>query len=785
MLKGIFIIAWRNLRKDRLFTLLNLLGLSTGLSCALLIFLWIRDEKQINHFNTKDDHLYQVLININDNGVIHTMDQTQGLLAQSLKNDVSGIEYATSILPSSWFNNAGILTFGENHLKAGGQFISKDFFEVFTCRVLYGNAAADKHSILISDKMAQKLFHQEQLAVGKTVHWEQGEFSDDYAIAGVFQAPPANATEQYDLLLDYNLFLDKRKELTQWSNIDPKTYIITGKSVDPAVLQSRIKDFIKTKDPNTNASLILEKYADTYLYNKYENGRQSGGRIAYVHLFAIIALFIIIIACINFMNLSTAKAATRVKEVGVKKVVGASRWLLIIQYLTESILLSLLALFIAIVLIILLLPVFNHITGKQLQIWPEASLIFSFIGITLLTGVLAGSYPALYLSGFKPSVALKGKLRTAFGEVITRRGLVIFQFVLSVSFIISVLVIYKQMAYIQQRNLGYNRAHLIHFEVPTGKIENMASFLALLKNQAGVQDASSYYHNFTGNHGGLGGMSWPGKVDNSDVNFSNLEVGYGYLEVMGVQLAAGRYFSKDNRADHEIIFNETAIRQMGLKEPIGKTVRFWDTEKVIVGIAKDFNYESLYQSVKPAFFQSYPVMPNFVVKLAPGSDEATISQVKQLYEEHFQGLTFDYRYVDEDYQALYASEKRVSNLCRYFGGLTILISCMGLFGLAAFTAQRKRKEIGIRKAIGASAGNIVSLLSADYFKLVGIAMVIAFPLAGWIMLKWLQTFAYRVQIGAEVYIIAGVATLLITFTTISYQSIKAALTNPVKSLQNE
>ncbi|WP_343693356.1 ABC transporter permease [Chitinophaga sp.] len=785
MLKGIFIIAWRNLRKDRLFTLLNLLGLSTGLSCALLIFLWIRDEKQINHFNTKDDRLYQVLLNINDNGVIHTMDQTQGLLAQSLKNDVSGIEYATSILPSSWFNNAGILTFGENHLKAGGQFISKDFFEVFTCRVLYGNAAADKHSILISDKMAQKLFHQEQLAVGKTVHWEQGEFSDDYAIAGVFQAPPANATEQYDLLLDYNLFLDKRKELTQWSNIDPKTYIITGKGVDPAVLQSRIKDFIKTKDPNTNASLILEKYADTYLYNKYENGRQSGGRIAYVHLFAIIALFIIIIACINFMNLSTAKAATRVKEVGVKKVVGASRWLLIIQYLTESILLSLLALFIAIVLIILLLPVFNHITGKQLQIWPEASLIFSFIGITLLTGVLAGSYPALYLSGFKPSVALKGKLRTAFGEVITRRGLVIFQFVLSVSFIISVLVIYKQMAYIQQRNLGYNRAHLIHFEVPTGKIENMASFLALLKNQVGVQDASSYYHNFTGNHGGVGGMSWPGKVDNSDVNFSNLEVGYGYLEVMGVQLAAGRYFSRDSRADHEIIFNETAIRQMGLKEPIGKTVRFWDTEKVIVGIAKDFNYESLYQSVKPAFFQSYPVMPNFVVKLAPGSDEVTISQVKQLYEEHFQGLTFDYCYVDEDYQALYASEKRVSNLCRYFGGLTILISCMGLFGLAAFTAQRRRKEIGIRKAIGASAGNIVSLLSADYFKLVGIAMVIAFPLAGWIMLKWLQTFAYRIQIGAEVYIIAGVVTLLITFTTISYQSIKAALTNPVKSLQNE
>ncbi|OMP79915.1 ABC transporter permease [[Flexibacter] sp. ATCC 35208] len=785
MFKSIFTIAWRNLRKDPLFTLLNLLGLSTGLACALLIFLWIRDEKQINHFNTKDDRLYQVLINNNDHGQITTLSQTQGLLAQSLKNEVSGIESATSVLPASWFQNAGVLSYGEDHLKAGGQFISKDFFNVFTCKILYGNALADKQSILISDRMAQKLFPKEQDAIGKSIHWEQGDFSGDYGITGVFQAPPANATEQYDLLLDYDLLLEKRKELTQWSNFDPNTFIIVSKDADVAALQTRIKDFVKTKDKESNASLLLTKYADYYLYSKYENGKQSGGRIAYVQLFSIIALFILIIACINFMNLSTAKAATRVKEVGVKKVIGAGRGLLILQYLSESILLSLLALFIAIVLIFLLLPMFNHITGKQLQIWPSTSLVFSFLGITLLTGLVAGSYPALYLSGFKPAVALKGKLRTAFGEVLTRKGLVVFQFVLSVSFIIAVLIIYRQMAYIQNRNLGYNRSHLVHFEVPTEHIENMVTFLELVKTQPGVQDASSYYHDFTGNHGGMGGMTWPGKTDNTDVNFSNLEVGYGYPEVMGVQLKAGRYFSKDSRANNEIIFNETAIRDMGIKDPIGKTVRFWDMEKVIIGIAKDFNYESLYQPVKPAFFQSYPVMPNFVVKIAPGRDEATISRLKKLYEQQFQGLTFDYKYLDEDYQALYASEKRVSDLSRYFGGLTILISCLGLFGLAAFTAQRRQKEIGIRKAIGASAGNIVTLLSADYLKLIGIAIIIAFPLAGWMMLQWLQTFAYRIHVGADVYCIAGIATLLITFTTISYQSIKAALTNPVKSLQTE
>lgn len=785
MFKGIFTIAWRNLRKDRLFTLLNLLGLSTGLACALLIFLWVRDEKQINHFNTKDDRLYQVLVNNEDHGQITTLSQTQGLLAPALKNEVPGIEYAASVLPASWFQNGGILRYGDAHLKAGGQFISKDFFNVFSCKILQGHALADKQSIMISDRMAKKLFPHEQDAVGKSIHWEQGDYSGDYAITGVFQAPPANATEQYDLLLDYDLILDKRKELRAWSNFDPNTYIIVGKDVDITALQHRLKDFVKTKDKESNSSLILTKYSDFYLYNKYENGKQSGGRIAYVKLFSLIALFILLIACINFMNLSTAKAASRVKEVGVKKVVGASRGLLIVQYLSESILLSLLALIFAIVWIILLLPVFNHITGKQLYIWPNASLISSILGITLLTGIIAGSYPALYLSGFKPAVALKGKLRTAFGEVMTRKGLVIFQFVLSVTFIIAVLIIYRQMEYIQNRNLGYDRSHLVHFEVPTGQIDNMVSFLQIVKNQAGVQDASSYYHDFTGNHGGLGGMTWPGKSDNKDFNFSNLEVGYGYLEVMGVKLKEGRYFSQDSRANNEIIFNETAIREMGIKDPIGKTVRFWDMDKVIVGITKDFNYESLYQSVKPAFFQSYPVMPNFVVKIAPGKDEATLRQLKQRYEQHFQGLTFDYKYVDEDYQALYASEKRVSDLSRYFGGLTILISCLGLFGLAAFTAQRRQKEIGIRKVIGASTGNIISLLSADYFKLIGIAIIIAFPLAGWMMFQWLQTFAYRIQIGADVYCIAGIATLLITFSTISYQSIKAALTNPVKSLQTE
>jgi ABC-type antimicrobial peptide transport system permease subunit len=458
--------------------------------------------------------------------------------------------------------------------------------------------------------------------------------------------------------------------------------------------------------------------------------------------------------------------------VGIKKVVGARRGALVLQYLTESVVMSFLALLLAIVLIILLLPAFNQITGKTLELHFTPGLILSVISITLLTGLIAGSYPALYISGFSPASVLKGKLKTSIGELWIRKGLVVFQFTLSVMAIVAVLIVYRQVDYIQSKNLGYNRDNIIHFEIPlefdSVKLVAAESFVNELKNIPGVISAASYGHNLNGDHGSIGGFQWPGKNPHTDIDFANLEVGYGFTETVGIKIKEGRNISNNVNSYKEIVFNESAIKQMGLKDPIGKTVKFWDQQRQIVGIAKDFNFESLYQDVKPCFFQVYPVMPNIIVKIKGGTEKQTIEKIRQSYTAFNKGLPFDYRFMDDEYQALYTSENRVSELSGYFAGLAIIISCLGLFGLAAFTAQRRQKEIGIRKVIGASVSNLAVMLSKDFLKLVLVAIVIAFPVVGWIMHSWLQEFAYRIPIGIGVFVVAGASVILITVLTIGF-----------------
>jgi ABC-type antimicrobial peptide transport system permease subunit len=452
-------------------------------------------------------------------------------------------------------------------------------------------------------------------------------------------------------------------------------------------------------------------------------------------------------------------------------------------------LLTFLSLILAIVLVIVLLPQFNNITGKHITLSINGALIFSIAAITLVTGLVAGSYPALYLSGFKPAAVLKGKLKTSVGELWVRKGLVVFQFTLSVVFIVSVLVVYRQTSFIQSKNLGYSRDNIIHFEIPlefdSVKLKLAANFVGELKTIPGVVNVSSYYHNLTGDHGAIGGFQWPGKDPSNEIEFANLEVGYNFIETLGMQVKEGRTFSPNDNAHNEIIFNEAAIESMGLKDPIGKTVKFWDQQRKIVGVVKNFNFESLYQTVKPCFFQVYPIMPNVMVKIKGGTERQTIAQVQKIFLAYNKGVPFDYQFLDENYNALYESERRVGVLSRYFAGLAIIISCLGLFGLAAFTAQRRQKEIGIRKVVGATVTNVVFMLSKDFLQLILIAVFVAFPLAWWTTSQWLNSFAYRISIGVDIFLVAGVSTILITLVTISYQAIRAAVANPVKSLRTE
>jgi len=380
-------------------------------------------------------------------------------------------------------------------------------------------------------------------------------------------------------------------------------------------------------------------------------------------------------------------------------------------------------------------------------------------------------------------------LKTSFGEIAIRKGLVVFQFTLSVIAIVAVSIVYKQIAYIQSKNLGYNRNNVIGFEIPlemdSAKLVAAQSFVNEIKKIPGVVSAGSHSHNLNGNHGGISGFTWPGKNPSADINFANLEVGYGFIQTVGIKMKEGKGFSDDARSFKEIVFNESAIRAMGLKDPIGKTVSFWGQPHQIVGVAEDFNFESLYNNVKPCFFQDYPIDPNIIVRIQPGAEKQTIENIRREFASFGKGLAFDYKFMDEQYQALYTAEKRVSVLSGYFAALAIVISCLGLFGLAAFTAQRRQKEIGIRIVVGASVGSVAVMLSKDFVRMVLIAIVIGFPAVWWIMNSWLQGFAYRVAVGAGVFIAAALTIILITIVTISFQAIKAATANPVKSLRSE
>jgi ABC-type antimicrobial peptide transport system permease subunit len=600
------------------------------------------------------------------------------------------------------------------------------------------------------------------------------------------------------MIFCYALYYDTYQDrygLAKWYSNSAITYVILKKGIATKQFNEKIRDYSRAKYKTLHGTdglqwegrIFLQRYSERYLYNQFENdGVQAGGRIEYVKLFSIIAIFILVIACINFMNLSTAKASRRMKEVGIRKVVGARRGTLIMQYMGESMLMAILALCIGTLLVSLLLPAFKEITGKNISLHFNTNIIISVLSITLVTGLISGSYPALYLSGFKPVAVLKGKLNTSTGESWVRKGLVVFQFTISVILIISVLVVYNQVKYIHSKNLGYNKDNIIRFKNEGNLRNNLPSFLAEVRNVPGVVNASSMGGDMVGNHGGGGGISWPGKPEGKGVEFSGLDVDNALMETFDMKMVEGRMFSREYGYDSgKVIFNEVAIAAMHLKNPVGQVVDMWGKKFQIIGVVKDFHFESLYNKVGPFFFRFSQNNSNVIVKIKAGKEKETIARLEKFYKRYNLGLPFEYKFIDDDYQALYASEQRVAVLSKYFAGIGMIISCLGLFGLAAFTAQKRQKEIGIRKVLGATVSNVVVMLSKDFLKLVLIAVLIAFPLAWWELNQWLQSFAYRINIGVEVFAIAGASIFFITLMTISFQAIKAAIANPVKSLRTE
>ena len=797
MLRNQFKIFLRNLLKDLQFSILNLLGLSTGLACSLLIWLWVTEELKVDKFYANDSRIYQVIKNSpNADGTIYTHESTPGLLAQSIAKELPEVECAVSVRPE----DPGIVTAGEKSIKANGQFASQDFFRIFSLKILEGNKEkplADKFGLLISSELARKLFNSTSGIVGRTLQWNYGgEFDGPYKIVGIYESPPADASDHFDFILTYELFATKEAEdMAFWGSNGEYTYLLMKPGTDIDRFNSKIKDFTREKiaklykDPEMlkwEGSIFVQRYSEKYLHNHYVDGAIVGGRIENVRLFSIIAIFILVIACINFMNLSTAKASSRLKEIGIKKVVGASRGSLIFQYLGESMFMAFLSLIVAILIASLLLPPFRELTGKQLGLSLSPGLILSGISITFLTGLFAGSYPAIYLSGFRPALVLKGKLMGAKGESWIRKGLVVFQFSISVLLIVSVLVIYRQMKLIQQKNLGYNKDNIISFSNDGGLKKNLSAFLADIRNIPGVIHVSTMNGNFLGqsSHGGSG-INWEGKNPKLGIEYYGNDVDYDFIETMGMQMAQGRAFSRNFADSAGVIFNESAIAAMGIKDPIGKKVSLWSDKRVIVGVVKDYHFQSLYKKISPAFMTLHQNNDQSIVKIKAGTERQTLGAIESIFRKFNPGLNFEYKFLDENYQALYASEQTVSTLSKYFAGLAIIISCLGLFGLAAFTAQKRQKELGIRKIVGASTANLAFLLSKNFLGLVSISMLIAFPIAWWALSEWLKNFAYRVHIGYSVFLFVAASILLITLLTVSFQSIRAAMVNPVKILRTE
>ncbi|WP_200979333.1 ABC transporter permease [Echinicola sp. 20G] len=785
MLKHHLIIFIRNIRKDRSTFLINLIGLSTGLACVLLIYLWVNDETKMDKFHENHDRIYQVIEHVEFSDGVQTFIETSGPMAELLADEMPEVEYAASSIPPDWFGKH-LLTVGEKNLKAVGQLVSKDYFNIFSYPLIQGDkdqVMADPNSIIISRELATNLFGTTENVVGEAVEFEHDR---TFQVSGIFENVPSNSTLQFDFVLS----TEASKEIPPWTSLHtwnstgPKVYVLVREGADIQLLNSKVEKIRKSRNEQTIQTATLVSFSDHYLHGNYENGKQVGGRIEYVKLFSLIALIILVIACINFMNLSTARASKRLKEIGIKKAVGADRESFIFQFLTESVAMSLLALVLAVGLVMLFLPQFNVIVGKQLGLSLDIPLFLTALGIAIFAGLIAGSYPALYLSKFSAIKVLKGKLNSSFGEFMTRKGLVVVQFVLSIVLIVSVLVVYRQIEFVQSQNMGYDQDHIVTMEVEGDIKKQLQAFMSEAKKLPGIKNASSTTHPMIGKNWSTS-ISWEGKEDNDATQFIIFGVDYDFIETMGMEVLEGRSFSREYGADSMgIIFNETAIKTMGIEDPIGKTVA--NGRATIIGVVKDFHFKSLKEKVDPIFIRMMPeAVRHIMVSVEGGQEKAALEGLQNLYQTFNPGYPFEYRFLDEDFQVQYESEQRVATLSKYFAGLAIIISCLGLFGLSAHTAEQRTKEIGIRKVLGASVSGVVALLSKDFIRLILIAILIATPIAWYMMYRWLQDFAYRIDLQWWMFAGAGLAAIVIALLTVSSQAIKAALMNPVNSLRSE
>ena len=788
MLKHNILISLRSFKRYKSTFLINLFGLATGLASALMIYLWVNDELQMGQFAEKNsDRHFQILVNeeYSSSGVV-TREHALMPLAKALEEEFPEVEKGIPVIAEPYYK--GVLSYEGNDLWAIPLFAGDGYFDVFRSDFLAGNKAnaLDNNGVVISSKLANSLFRGVDNAMGKTVEFKGEYYQGPFVVSGVFE-PAHDDIIPFDILLSFNHFLSWRPENNNWNNGGTQVHLVLKDGVDIDQFNSKIYDILD-KFAGYEEKLFVQKYSDKYLYGKYQNGVPVAGRIVYVKIFSLIAVFILIIACINYMNLSTAQATRRVKEIGVKKAIGTQRIALIYQYFSESIFISFLSLLLAIGIVALLLPSFNVITDKSLTIGQASQLILPALILTLLTGFIAGIYPGLYLSGFKPVLALKGKLQTKSEGLWLRKGLVVFQFVTSVVLIISAVVIYQQMNFISSSNLGYDQEQLLSFNRDGKLYEGDAeAFMTEVRKLSGVVNMSYLWGELPGQVSGGSGMQWEDMDREAPrVDFSFIEGGYEMAEILGVEFKEGRSLSKEFATDKvAVVLNESAAEIIEYDAPVGR--RFYNGHDVgeIVGLVKDFHFEGFQKEIGPFFFMYSEDGDRFMARIRPENQMETINAIEKLHESFNPGYPFVFEFVDDNYQQVYLEEQRISTLSKYFSCIAITISCLGLLALTAFSTQRRFKEIAVRKVLGSSTSGIMRLLSKEFTVLVLLSILIATPIGFYLMKNWLDGFAYRISLDPLYFALSSLIMLVIAWLTIMSQTAKSANINITDSLRSE
>ncbi len=798
MLKNYFKIAWRSLGKNKVSSFINIGGLAVGMAVAILIGLWIYDELSFDKYHKNYDRIAQVMQLQTFNGKTGAQQAIPLPLGGELRTNYgSNFKY---LAMTSWEGDH-ILSNGDKKISENGFFMEPQGPRMLSLKMLKGNidGLKEMNSIFISASVAKAFFDDED-PINKVFKFDN---KLEVKVTGVYEDLPHNTKfADVHFITPWDLYVSSekwvRRSQTQWGNNSFQLFAqIDDKSNFAAVNKNIINAKLNKVDPEDrkyNSRIFLHPMRDWHLRSGWENGVQKGGLIEYVWLFGLVGCFVLLLACINFMNLSTARSEKRAKEVGIRKAVGSVRGQLITQFYSESLLVVVFAFLLAIVLVILILPWFNDVASKHLSIpWTNALFWIAGIAFTLLTGLIAGSYPALYLSSFNPVKVLKGTFRVGRFASVPRKVLVVLQFTISLALIIGTIIVYSQVQYSKNRPIGYNRdgVMMVMMKSPDfyGKLDVIRTEL---KAEGVIQEMAQSSSPLTSVWSNNGGFSWEGKDPNLDADFATIWVSHDFGKTIGWQFKEGRDFSREFGTDSTgIVLNESAVKFMNIKDPLGKMIKWGDGPKAdnlkVIGIIKDMVMQSPYEPVKQTMYLLNKDEENwFILKLNPDkSASEAVAKISAVFRKIIPSAPFDYKFADDDFARKFAAEERIGKLSTFFAVLAVFISCLGLFGLASFVAEQRTKEIGVRKVLGASVANLWGLLSKDFVLLVIISFLIATPFAWWFMQKWLMKYTYRTNISWWIFAASGIGAMIITILTVSFQAIKAALANPVKSLRTE